>query len=56
MTVTPKPTGGVGMNPVANALSIVLLIAILGAAWIMFGGSAAGATSMLSDPERPLDE
>ena len=38
MTVTPKPTGGVGMNPVANALSIVLLIAIIGAAWILFGG------------------
>jgi tetrahydromethanopterin S-methyltransferase subunit D len=36
MTVTPKPTGGVGMNPVANALSIVLVIAILGAAWILF--------------------
>ncbi|MDD1658751.1 MAG: tetrahydromethanopterin S-methyltransferase subunit D [Methanomicrobiales archaeon] len=40
MTVTPKPTGGVGMNPVANALSIVLLIAILGATYIMFGGYA----------------
>lgn len=38
MTVTPKPTGGVGMNPVANALSIILLIAIIGAAWILFGG------------------
>jgi tetrahydromethanopterin S-methyltransferase subunit D len=38
MTVTPKPTGGVGMNPLANALSIILLIAILGAAWILFGG------------------
>ena len=37
MTVTPKPTGGVGMNPVANALSIILLIAILGAAFILFG-------------------
>ena len=40
MTVTPKPTGGVGMNPMANALSIVLLIAILGATYIMFGGYA----------------
>jgi len=40
MTVTPKPTGGVGMNPVANALSIVLLIAIIGATYIMFGGYA----------------
>ena len=40
MTVTPKPTGGVGMNPMANALSIVLVIAILGAAWILFGGYA----------------
>lgn len=38
MTVTPKPTGGVGMNPVANALSIILVIAIIGAAWILFGG------------------
>ena len=38
MTVTPKPTGGVGMNPVANALSIILLIAIIGAVWILFGG------------------
>ena len=38
MTVTPKPTGGVGMNPVANALSIILMIAIIGAAWILFGG------------------
>lgn len=38
MTVTPKPTGGAGMNPMANALSIILLIAILGAAWILFGG------------------
>jgi tetrahydromethanopterin S-methyltransferase subunit D len=38
MTVTPKPTGGVGMNPMANALSIILLIAIIGAAWILFGG------------------
>jgi tetrahydromethanopterin S-methyltransferase subunit D len=38
MTVTPKPTGGVGMNPVANALSIVLVIAILGATWILYGG------------------
>jgi tetrahydromethanopterin S-methyltransferase subunit D len=38
MTVTPKPTGGVGMNPVANALSIILLIAIIGAVWIFFGG------------------
>jgi tetrahydromethanopterin S-methyltransferase subunit D len=38
MTVTPKPTGGVGMNPVANALSILLLIAIIVAAWILFGG------------------
>jgi tetrahydromethanopterin S-methyltransferase subunit D len=38
MTVTPKPTGGVGMDPVANALSIILLIAIIGAAWILFGG------------------
>ena len=37
MTVTPKPTGGVGMNPLANALSIILLIAILGAAFILFG-------------------
>jgi tetrahydromethanopterin S-methyltransferase subunit D len=37
MTVTPKPTGGVGMNPVANALSIILLIAIIGAAFILFG-------------------
>ena len=40
MTVTPKPTGGVGMNPVANALSIILLIAIIGATWILFGGYA----------------
>jgi len=40
MTVTPKPTGGVGMNPMANALSIVLVIAILGATWILFGGYA----------------
>jgi tetrahydromethanopterin S-methyltransferase subunit D len=40
MTVTPKPTGGVGMNPMANALSIILVIAILGAAWILFGGYA----------------
>jgi len=40
MTVTPKPTGGVGMNPLANALSIILLIAILGAVWILFGGYA----------------
>ena len=38
MTVTPKPTGGAGMNPVANALSIILMIAIIGAAWILFGG------------------
>jgi tetrahydromethanopterin S-methyltransferase subunit D len=38
MTVTPKPTGGVGMDPVANALSIILLIAIIGAVWILFGG------------------
>ena len=38
MTVTPKPTGGVGMEPVANALSIILMIAIIGAAWILFGG------------------
>lgn len=38
MTVTPKPTGGVGMDPVANALSIILMIAIIGAAWILFGG------------------
>jgi tetrahydromethanopterin S-methyltransferase subunit D len=38
MTVTPKPTGGVGMNPVANALSIILLIGIVVAAWILFGG------------------
>jgi tetrahydromethanopterin S-methyltransferase subunit D len=38
MTVTPKPTGGVGMNPLANALSIILLIAIIGAVWILFGG------------------
>ena len=38
MTVTPKPTGGVGMNPVGNALSIILLIAIVGAAWILFSG------------------
>ena len=38
MTVTPKPTGGVGTNPVANVLSIILLIAIVGAAWILFGG------------------
>jgi tetrahydromethanopterin S-methyltransferase subunit D len=37
MTVTPKPTGGVGTNPVANVLSIILLIAIVGAAWILFG-------------------
>jgi len=37
MTAGPKPTGGVGMNPVANALSIILLIAILGAALILFG-------------------
>ncbi|MGA2935192.1 MAG: tetrahydromethanopterin S-methyltransferase subunit D [Methanomicrobiales archaeon] len=37
MTVTPKPTGGVGMDPVANALSIILMIAIIGAAWILFG-------------------
>jgi len=37
MTVTPKPTGGVGMNPVANALSIILVIAIIGAALILFG-------------------
>jgi tetrahydromethanopterin S-methyltransferase subunit D len=36
MTVTPKPTGGVGMNPVANALSIVLVIAILGATYILY--------------------
>jgi tetrahydromethanopterin S-methyltransferase subunit D len=40
MTVTPKPTGGVGMNPMANALVIVLIIAILGATWILFGGYA----------------
>lgn len=40
MTVTPKPTGGVGMNPMANALAIVLVIAILGATWILFGGYA----------------
>jgi tetrahydromethanopterin S-methyltransferase subunit D len=40
MTVTPKPTGGVGMNPMANALVIVLVIAILGATWILFGGYA----------------
>ena len=40
MTVTPKPTGGVGMNPMANVLSIILVIAILGAAWILFGGYA----------------
>jgi tetrahydromethanopterin S-methyltransferase subunit D len=26
------------MNPVANALSIILLIAIIGAVWILFGG------------------
>ncbi len=38
MTVTPKPTGGVGMNPLANALSIILLIAIIVAVWILFGG------------------
>jgi tetrahydromethanopterin S-methyltransferase subunit D len=38
MTVTPKPTGGVGMDPVGNALSIILMIAIVGAAWILFGG------------------
>jgi tetrahydromethanopterin S-methyltransferase subunit D len=38
MTVTPKPTGGVGMNPVANAVSIILLIVIIAAAWILFGG------------------
>ncbi len=40
MTVTPKPTGGVGMNPLANALSIILLIAILGAVWILYGGNS----------------
>lgn len=38
MTVTPKPTGGVGMDPVANALAVILMIAIIGAAWILFGG------------------
>lgn len=38
MTVTPKPTGGVGMNPVANALSIILLIAIIGATYILYYG------------------
>ena len=38
MTVTPKPTGGVGMDPVANALAIILMIAVIGAAWILFGG------------------
>jgi len=36
MTVTPKPTGGVGMNPVANALSLILLIAIVGATYILY--------------------
>jgi tetrahydromethanopterin S-methyltransferase subunit D len=36
MTVTPKPTGGVGMNPLANALSIVLIIAIIGATYILY--------------------
>ena len=36
MTVTPKPTGGVGMNPVANALSILLLIFIVVATYIMY--------------------
>ena len=36
MTVTPKPTGGVGMNPVANALSILLLIAIVVATYILY--------------------
>ncbi|MDD1659487.1 MAG: tetrahydromethanopterin S-methyltransferase subunit D [Methanomicrobiales archaeon] len=38
MTVTPKPTGGVGMNPLANALSIILLIAIIGATYILYYG------------------
>ena len=40
MTVTPKPTGGAGMNPMANALGIILVIAIIGATYIMFGGYA----------------
>jgi tetrahydromethanopterin S-methyltransferase subunit D len=40
MTVTPKPTGGVGMNPLANALSIILLIAIVGAAYILYYGAS----------------
>ena len=38
MTVTPKPTGGVGMDPVGNALAVILMIAVIGAAWILFGG------------------
>jgi len=36
MTVTPKPTGGVGMNPLANVLSIILLIAIVVATYILY--------------------
>ena len=40
MTVTPKPTGGVGMNPLANTLSIILLIAIVVATYILYYGTS----------------
>jgi len=37
MSVTPKPAGGVGMDMTAMGLAILLMLAIIGVAWYMFG-------------------
>jgi tetrahydromethanopterin S-methyltransferase subunit D len=37
MTVTPKPAGGVGMDMTSMGLAILLMLAIIGVAWYMFG-------------------
>jgi tetrahydromethanopterin S-methyltransferase subunit D len=39
MTVTPKPAGGVGMDPMSMGLALLLMIAIIGVAFIYFGMS-----------------
>ncbi len=39
MTVTPKPAGGVGMDLMSMGLALLLMIAIIGVAFIYFGMS-----------------